>query len=166
MGEHRSPTVVYVTLSNITHVSFRYKAAGANATDEYGNLDLVEFINVAKDDALSWPKRTHRAYPPTVNERMESTIAPFVRKSVGVNNTLLAVFNQKLGLPEGALAKRHTLEEHSGSEARTIKKPGITSDGGAEPGAAIGGHTDFGSLVSISMVMAYKELTLLIVLPA
>lgn len=27
--------------------SFGYKAAGANATDEYGSLDFVEFINIS-----------------------------------------------------------------------------------------------------------------------
>lgn len=81
---------------------------------------------------------------------MEGTIAPFVRKALGVNTTLLEVFNEKLDLPKGALASKHTLEEHSGSEARTIlKQPSVTPEDGARPIAAIGGHTDFGSLVSI-----------------
>ena len=74
----------------------RYKAAGANATDEYGNLDTVEFINVSKDDALAYPEVVHRTYPSTVNERMESTITPFVRKSLEVNNTILAILETNL----------------------------------------------------------------------
>lgn len=126
-------------------MSFGYKAAGANATDETGALDTVEFINVAKDDALAWPKKVHRAYPSTVNARMQSTIAPFVRKSVEVNNTLLQIFNARLGLPEGAIAQRHILDEPSGSEARCIKNPACPG-GISEEKAAIGAHTDFGSL--------------------
>ncbi|KZT63891.1 hypothetical protein DAEQUDRAFT_747693 [Daedalea quercina L-15889] len=56
-----------------------------------GALDTAEFINVAKDDARAggWPGQVHRAYPPTVNARMASTVAPFVRKSLAVNGTLL-----------------------------------------------------------------------------
>ncbi|KAI0922248.1 hypothetical protein AcW2_006995 [Taiwanofungus camphoratus] len=126
-------------------ISFGYKAAGANLTDETGALDTVEFINVAKDDALSWPHVVHRTYPSTVNARMVSTITPFVRKSVEINNTLLDVFNAKLGLPKGTLTNRHTLEEPSGSEARCIKNP-PRPGGISEEKAAIGAHTDFGSL--------------------
>ncbi|KZT66970.1 Clavaminate synthase-like protein [Daedalea quercina L-15889] len=125
-------------------MSFGYKAAGANATDEKGNLDTVEFINVAKDDALAYPSVVHRSYPPTVNARMENTIRPFIQKSLEVNNTLLEIFNDRLGLPKGTLTNKHLLEEPSGSESRCIKnppKPAVT-----EPKAAIGAHTDFGSL--------------------
>ncbi|CCL98642.1 uncharacterized protein FIBRA_00644 [Fibroporia radiculosa] len=126
-------------------MSCGYKAAGANATDETGALDTPEFINISKDDALAWPKQAHRDYPSTVNARMESTIIPFVHKSLEVNNTLLAVLNAKLGLPEGALAKRHTQTEYSGSEARCIKTPPMPP-GTPQDRAALGAHTDFGSL--------------------
>ena len=125
---------------------YRYKAAGANATDETGALDTVEFINVSKDDALAWPGKVHREYPSTVNARMESTIRPFIEKSLAVNNTLLAVLNDRLGLPEGALGRRHPREEPSGSESRCIKNP-PRPNGITEEQAAIGAHTDFGSLV-------------------
>ncbi|KII87176.1 hypothetical protein PLICRDRAFT_30612 [Plicaturopsis crispa FD-325 SS-3] len=126
-------------------MSFGYKAAGANATDETGAKDTVEFINIAKDDALAYPTVARRTYPSTVNARMASTITPFVRKSLAVNETLLNVFNARLGLPPGALAARHSLEEHSGSEARCIKNP-PRPGGISEEKAAIGAHTDFGSL--------------------
>ncbi|KAI0959046.1 hypothetical protein AcW1_003993 [Taiwanofungus camphoratus] len=126
-------------------MSFGYKAAGANATDETGALDTAEFINVSKDDALAWPNQVHRTYPTTVNARMETTIKPFVRRSLEVNHTLLDVLNAKLGLPEGALARRHTVSEFSGSEARCIKTPPFP-DGVSEEKAALGSHTDFGSL--------------------
>jgi isopenicillin N synthase-like dioxygenase len=122
--------------------SFGYKAAGANAVDASGELDKIEFINVSKDDALAWPKQARRAYPSTVNDRMESTITPFVKKCIEINNTILSVFNTKLRLPEGTLKKLHPLEEYSGSEARTIKAPKNLP---AER-QALGAHTDFGSL--------------------
>ncbi|KAF7430927.1 hypothetical protein PC9H_006642 [Pleurotus ostreatus] len=122
--------------------SFGYKARGQVATDAMGTRDNIEFINVAKDDALAWPKQAHRSYPRTVNARMESTVIPFVRKSMEVNATLLDVFNEKLGLPEGALAKRHSVEEFSGSEARCTKSPPTPT----ETRLGIGAHTDFGSL--------------------
>ena len=63
-------------------------------------------MNVAKDDALAWPKIARRTYPAATNARMESTIVPFVCKSLGVNATLLNVFNDRLGLPEGELTER------------------------------------------------------------
>ena len=81
---------------------------------------------------------------------MESTIKPFVKKSLDVNNTALAVFEKKLGLPTGALLALHPLDEPSGSETRCIKNPPKRGDAvdtqAAKEKAAIGAHTDFGSL--------------------
>ncbi|EIN05629.1 Clavaminate synthase-like protein [Punctularia strigosozonata HHB-11173 SS5] len=126
-------------------MSAGYKAAGANATDENGSPDTVEFINVAKDDALAYPRVVYRTYPRTVNARMETAVRPFVAKSSAVNTTLLRVLGRRLGLPEGALEKRHSDVETSGSEARCIRKPAM-SEKAASSAVAIGGHTDFGSL--------------------
>lgn len=80
---------------------------------------------------------------------MEGTIKPFVVKSLAVNETLMNVLNDRLGLPKGELSMRHTADEFSGSEARCIRKPpqGEIS----EEKAAIGAHTDFGSLVSLGV---------------
>lgn len=128
-------------------MSFGYKAAGANAVDEHGTLDTVEFINVSKDDALAYPTPVHRTYPSATAARMESTITPFVRKSVDINNTLMAVFNARLGLPPGTLAALHRDDENSCSEARCIKKPPTHNPQEESPDRqAIGAHTDFGSL--------------------
>jgi isopenicillin N synthase-like dioxygenase len=123
-------------------ISFGYKAAGANAVDATGELDTVEFLNIAKDDALAWPNQVHRAYPRTAVARMEGTIAPFVRKSLEVNNLILGIFNERLGLPEGTLLSLHKEEEYSGSETRLIRNPATQST----TKKAIGSHTDFGSL--------------------
>ena len=125
-----------------------YKAAGANAVDETGTRDTIEFINIAKDDVLAWPQKVHRDYPSTVNEHMEPTIRPFVAKSLEVNSTLIDVFNDMLGLPKGTLAEKHKTSEPSGSEARCIKNPPRSGFAGeASLKTAIGAHTDFGSLV-------------------
>ena len=79
----------------------RYKAAGTNAVDEKGTLDITEFINVSKDDALAFPAVVHRTYPSSVVARMDSTIRPFVEKSVEINNTLINALNAKLGRKSG-----------------------------------------------------------------
>ncbi|KAG6908557.1 hypothetical protein DXG01_004190 [Tephrocybe rancida] len=122
-----------------------YKAAGASAVDETGRPDTVEFINISKDDALAWPKQARRAYPTTVNDRMSTAIAPFVRKSLEINHTLLDVLNDKLGLPPGLLRAKHSTNEFSGSEARIIRNPPVPPESGGLR-VAIGSHTDFGSL--------------------
>lgn len=101
---------------------------------------MVEFINIAKDDALAWPKVAQRSYPSATEARMKSTIVPFVRQSNAANETLMEVFNEKLGLPKGTLAQRHDLNEYSGSEARCIKNP-PRPNGITEQQAAIGAHT-------------------------
>ena len=116
-------------------------------TDENGSPDSVEFINISKDDAFAWPAVARRTYPSTVNARMDSTVVPFIKKSVEVNDTLLRVFNELLGLPEGTLAEKHKLDEFSGSETRVIKSP-PRPEGIDEAKAALAAHTDFGSLVS------------------
>ncbi len=85
---------------------------------------------------------------------MDDVLEPFVNKSLDVTRTILRVFEKKLGLPEGSLLRRHTISDHSGSEARCIKSPGkprpsYTSDGKiieAPDKLALGAHTDFGSL--------------------
>ena len=123
-----------------------YKAAGANAVDESGALDTVEFINISQDDALAWPKPVHRTYPATVNARMESTIRPFVQHSAEVNRTLMEILGKKLGFKEGKLAELHRLDETSGSETRCIRNP-PRPNGISEEKAALGAHTDFGSMV-------------------
>ncbi|KAH9928942.1 Clavaminate synthase-like protein [Fomitopsis serialis] len=126
-------------------MSFGYKAPGANATDESGARDTVEFINISQDDALAWPKSVHRSYPSTVNARMERTIQPFVQHSAEVNLTLMEILAKKLGFEEGLLSGKHRLDESSGSETRCIKNP-PRPGGISEEKAALGAHTDFGSM--------------------
>lgn len=126
-------------------LSCGYKALGATATDETGAPDCVEFFNVSKDDALAWPGYVHRTYPEVANARMESTITPFVKKSIDVNLTLIDVFNARLGLPEGVLRSVHNTDEPSGCETRCTRSPPRPA-GFSEEKAALGAHTDFGSL--------------------
>lgn len=125
-----------------------YKAHGSSATDEKGSKDNAEFINIAKDDALNQPASMHIIYPSTVIARMKPTITPFVRKSIEVNNTILGIFEQRLGLAAGTLLKYHTDDDPSGSEARVIKSPPRTAEVLAQDPekVALRAHTDFGSL--------------------
>ncbi|KAI0315077.1 hypothetical protein OF83DRAFT_1174175 [Amylostereum chailletii] len=110
------------------------------------HLPLSEKMRFEQDDALSYPTPVHRTYPSTVTNKMEDVVAPFVRKSVAVTDTLLDVLNKRLGLPDGTLANLHKMDEPSGSEARCIKTP---RDQRMSPDkATLGAHTDFGSLVS------------------
>ncbi|RDX48491.1 Clavaminate synthase-like protein [Lentinus brumalis] len=123
--------------------SFGYRAAGMQFMDERGTPDVTEFINVSKDDALAWPDTVHRTYPSTVNARMESTIKPFVQKSLAINHFLIDVLSDTLGLPKGALSALHKVEEHSGCTARVIRSP---PHEGLQTKLFLTAHTDFGSL--------------------
>ncbi|TNY21411.1 hypothetical protein DMC30DRAFT_416084 [Rhodotorula diobovata] len=132
-------------------MSAGYKRAGSTNVDAKGNVDTVQFINVAKDDALAYPEVRQRTYPSTVVERMDTATA-FVRKSDEVLQTLMAVLEVRLGLPKGTLAELHKEGDISGSESRCILKPaegekGFLKEGDGDdgnPAAAIGAHTDFG----------------------
>jgi len=110
-------------------------------------LDAAEFLNVAKDDVLAFPNVVHRTYPGPAAAAIPTVVAPFVRKSLEINNMLLCIFNDRLGLPEGTFGRLHTLEEPSGSEARLIKAPPMPGKALADT-PTLGAHTDFGSLVS------------------
>lgn len=142
----------------------RYKAAGYHSADEHGTLDETEFLDVAKDDVLAFPTLVYRTYPPLVADAIPSILAPFMRKSLAINHTLLDVLNDKLGLNRGVLAALHRTEEKSGCVARVIRTPPQI---GKEPEtlgrqALLGAHTDFGSLVSLLVLLLWlsdRELT-------
>ncbi|KAI0640625.1 Clavaminate synthase-like protein [Trametes meyenii] len=123
--------------------SFGYKAAGVQFMDDKGTRDVIEFLNISKDDALAWPTPYHRTYPSTVNTRMESVIKPFVEKSLAINHFLIDVLNDKLGLPKGALANFHKVDKASGCTARCLRAPPEIDQ---ERKTFLNAHTDFGSL--------------------
>ena len=93
---------------------------------------------------LAWPAVVHRTYPSTVYARMESTLKPFVEKSLAINSLLIDALNDKLGLPEGTLAAVHRPGEHCRSTARVIRAPPSLAP---EAKTFLNPHTDFGSLV-------------------
>lgn len=110
-----------------------------------GQPDIAEFFNLNKDDVLSYPNSpSSRRYPKPIEDAMTTVVQPFVQGCVDIHNTLFEVFNDRLGLPPGTLASMHTLDNPSGSESRITRTP-PTNDVNR---VAIGGHTDFGSLVS------------------
>ncbi|KAG6332155.1 hypothetical protein ID866_6936 [Astraeus odoratus] len=122
-----------------------YKRAGANAVDETGLPDTVEYMNIAQDDVLSFPRIVHRTYPSVMSAAIPSVVQPFVCKALEVNHTVLHVFGQRLKLPEGTLEKLHTRDLPSGSEARLVKKLPMLAKETADR-VALGAHSDFGSL--------------------
>jgi isopenicillin N synthase-like dioxygenase len=141
--------IVVLFLNHLSSPVFSYKGTGESAVNAAGEPDTVEMLNVSKDDAESYPVPTHCVYPSTVNARMESTIQPFVKKSMEINYTLFRVLNERLGLPEGVLESKHLRGETSGSISRVIKNPPPDVEkGGKLDKLALGAHTDFGSLVS------------------
>ncbi|EIW87439.1 Clavaminate synthase-like protein [Coniophora puteana RWD-64-598 SS2] len=128
-------------------ISHGYKQPGNVNTDATGkNQDSAEFINISKDDALAYPgplPKLKMGYPAPAETAMEAAIKPFIRQSVEVNDTVLEVFNRKLGLKEGTLARKHNA--YSGSEARCIRTPPAPADVSPDKVALLA-HTDFGSL--------------------
>ena len=62
-----------------------------------------------------------------------------------INNTLLDIFNDRLGLPEGTLRKLHDPNEVSGCSARFIRAPPQPQMPPEK--ILLSAHTDFGSLV-------------------
>jgi isopenicillin N synthase-like dioxygenase len=126
--------------------------------DENGNLDTAEFLNISRDDALSFPTPTHRTYPPTVQVCMSDTVAPFVKASVEVTRVLINTLGKRLGLPEDIFDKLHSIEEHSGSETRLIKNPPVGEQGITEGRVALGAHTDFGSLVKMNHCLILNQI--------
>ncbi|KAI9059088.1 Clavaminate synthase-like protein [Trametes sanguinea] len=123
--------------------SFGYKAAGMQFMDDNGTKDVTEFLNISKDDALAWPTPYHRTYPSTVNECMESAVKPFIQKSLTINNFVIDILNDKLGLPKGTLAALHNPAEASGCTARCIRAPPHME---RDNKTFLNPHTDFGSL--------------------
>jgi len=127
-----------------------YKKAGTDAADAAGKKpDSGEFFNISKDDILAFPEVVHSTYPAPTTAAMLTVLRPFIRKSQEVSNTIIRIFNDKLGLPEGMLEKQHVDEEHSLSGTRVIRIPptpeqaAIAAD---KENQMLGAHTDFGSL--------------------
>ncbi|KAI5981657.1 hypothetical protein EDC04DRAFT_2885491 [Pisolithus marmoratus] len=139
--------------------SFGYKKIGGNAVDTSGLPDMVEFLNIAKDDVLAFPDVVHRTYPPMVTPAISSVVRPFVCKSLEVNNTILRIFTQRLGLPEGTLEELHTRNLPSGSEARVTRSPPMPGKDTADR-PAIGAHTDFGSLAFLHNILGGLQVLL------
>ncbi|KAI1790647.1 Clavaminate synthase-like protein [Ganoderma leucocontextum] len=122
---------------------FKYKSMGATVIDEKGNKDTTETMDVSQDDVLAYPVKVHQAYPATVGAAMDSTVRPFVRKSMDVSFHILSIMDDRLGLPKGTLAGLSRPEERSGSTLRLIRAPPAISPSGQ---TFVSPHTDFGSL--------------------
>uniref|UniRef100_A0A8H8CK73 Fe2OG dioxygenase domain-containing protein n=1 Tax=Psilocybe cubensis TaxID=181762 RepID=A0A8H8CK73_PSICU len=123
-----------------------YREAGKKYVDAEGSLDASEYINVAKDDAMAYPRIVHRDYPAPVNRYMQDTIIPFVQTCIEQSKVVMRVFENKLGLPLGTLMALHDPGKTCISEARCIKVAATPK--GTK--IALGQHTDYGSLSFLS----------------
>ncbi|KAF8993182.1 hypothetical protein BDQ17DRAFT_1546173 [Cyathus striatus] len=148
--------VAFTKLPRLTETIPCYKPIGF-LKDPSGKPDTIEFIHVSVDDALSWPKPVHRTYPEIVSSRMEGTITPYVRKAKQVNNTVLEVFNTKLGLVPGTLVEMHSNKE-SPSEARLLRCAARAETDVKEPEITLGRHTDFGSVTILHNILGGLQL--------
>ncbi|KAI0041904.1 Clavaminate synthase-like protein [Auriscalpium vulgare] len=121
-----------------------HKLQAASYTETGPKLDLVEYFNISQNDILGFPDPIHRAYPPAVTAYTESVLQPFTHKSSEVNDTLLNVLNDRLGLPQGALRQRHRPHEKSGSQVRvtrTFPNPAVLPNR-----SLFNAHNDYGTL--------------------
>ncbi|KAH9918546.1 Clavaminate synthase-like protein [Epithele typhae] len=107
-----------------------------------GTRDVPEFVNISKDDALACSAVARRTYPSAITPDGVHHHA-FVKKSLAINNRLIGVLNDKLGLAAGALASVHKVEEFSGCMARFLRAPPYL---GPEK-TFLTAHTDFGSFL-------------------
>ncbi|TBU22681.1 Clavaminate synthase-like protein [Dichomitus squalens] len=123
--------------------SFGYKAMGSCVIDEKGTRDTTEAMDVSQDDVLAYPIKVHQAYPVTIGAGIDSTVRPFVVKSMDINLHILSIMDGKLGLLKGTLASLCKPEDQSGSTLRLIRNPPAIT-----PSAQtfVGAHTDFGAL--------------------
>ncbi|KAI6008608.1 hypothetical protein EDC04DRAFT_2775747 [Pisolithus marmoratus] len=112
--------------------------------------DMTEFLNIAKDDVLAFPQAVHRTYPAMVAAAIP--LHPFVCKSLEVNNTILRIFTQQLGLPKGTLEELHACGLPSGSEPSIIRSPPMPGKDTANR-LVIGAHTNFGSLAFLHNIL-------------
>jgi len=76
---------------------------------------------------------------------MPTVLRPFISKSLEVNNTIIRIFNDRLGLPEGTLQRLHSDEELSFSGVRVIRIQPTPEQAVADQPKLVA-HTDFGSL--------------------
>ncbi|KAL4063824.1 hypothetical protein J3A83DRAFT_4285270 [Scleroderma citrinum] len=139
--------------------SHGYKKIGGNAVDASGLSDCSEFINIAKDDVLAFPRVIYRDYPFTVTAAMASVVRPFVCKSLEVNDAFLRIFNRQLGLPEASLEALHARDQHSGSEARLTRVLPMPGKALANR-PTIGAHSDFGSLSFLHNILGGLQMIL------
>jgi len=94
---------------------------------------------------LAFPEVVQATYPAPAIAAMPTVLRPFIRKSLEVNNTIIRIFNNRLGLPEGTLERLHSDEELSFSAANVIRMQPMSEQAVADKPMLVA-HTDYGSL--------------------
>lgn len=118
---------------------FGYKGLGAGVLDKTGTRDRNEFYNVSKDDILGVVQPPLPAPEILQKPASRDLLASYIRKSHAIVSLLLAILNDKLGLPHGKLASLHRLEGVSGDQVRWVHAP--PQPGQSEGQKALGEHT-------------------------
>ncbi|PCH08486.1 Oxoglutarate/iron-dependent dioxygenase [Penicillium occitanis (nom. inval.)] len=119
---------------------YGYKPLGAGQVDEKGNLDSVEFYNIAKDDLFGIMDRLPQ---PEIIESNRNKLKSFVSNANAIVRLVLDLLNEHLQLPPCTLANMHRLDHHSGDQIRMTRSPPQPLNGEMP---RLAGHTDFGSV--------------------
>jgi len=119
---------------------FGYKGIGKEVVDGKGTLDRNEIYNISKDDVYSVGPPLPA--PAIINDH-RCDLASYVDTNWAILNILFTSFSNSLGLPSSTFSDLHRLTAPSGCHIRFISAPPQERSDSA---AALGEHTDFGSL--------------------
>ncbi|KAI9755690.1 MAG: hypothetical protein M4579_004188 [Chaenotheca gracillima] len=132
-----------------------YKGMGKAVVDAKGTLDRNEFYNVSKDDLLSISKPPLPS--PDVLTSNKSVLTRYATTAHGLTTLILSHISTHLGLPASSdsyLPSFHRINRASGDQIRFLRAPpppaprkeDEVSGATAKGDAALGAHTDFGSV--------------------
>ncbi|EED22981.1 oxidoreductase, 2OG-Fe(II) oxygenase family, putative [Talaromyces stipitatus ATCC 10500] len=119
---------------------YGYKPLGAGQVDEKGNLDSVEFYNIAKDDLFGIMEPLPQ---PDIIQNNRYKLKTFVTNAHAIVRLVLDLLNEHLQLPPSTLANMHCIDQHSGDQIRMTRSPPQPMNDGVP---RLAGHTDFGSI--------------------
>lgn len=136
---------------------FGYKGYGKGVIDKTGTTDRNEFWNISKDDIMGIGGSGERLRNPELLMRQENRerIKGYMLGSHAIVTLILGRLNGRLGLPEGRLQGLHRLLAVSGDQVRWVKSPPQEVD---DRRAALGEHTDFGSVSHSSAPRSWRFL--------
>jgi len=121
---------------------YGYKGLGKEVVDGKGTRDRNEIYNISKDDLLSISSPI--AAPSVINSHRQD-LKSYVETNNDILSTLYTSLSRSLHLNPETLSSLHRLSAPSGCHVRFIRAPPVVEPQSANA-AALGEHTDFGSL--------------------